>query len=307
MGLFAQSEDVSLFTESEMVLKTSTCDIVGTLVESKKFPQTPMVLIIAGSGPTDRNGNSSVGVNGNTYKMIAEYLAINGISSLRYDKRLVAASKGALINEKDLRFEDYIEDAIGWIELFKKDLRFSRVIVLGHSEGSLIGMIAAKRTNSAAFVSIAGCGKSGDKILAEQLRNKLSTQLIQESNSILDSLREGKVVNKVNPLLNIVFRTSVQPYMISWIKYNPCHEIQQLNVPVLILQGNTDLQVSVEDAKLLFSAKPDSKLVIIDKMNHVLKESEKDIKTNKATYSNPNLQVKIELLENLVSFILLSK
>ncbi len=192
---------------------------------------------------------------------------------------------------------------VSWISLLKSDKRFSSVFVLGHSEGSLIGMIAAGQSHAAGFISVSGAGKSADKILQEQLKTKLPPQLLYESNKILDSLKAGKIVSDVNPGLVALYRPGVQPYMISWLKYDPAKEISKLKIPVLIIQGSTDLQVTVEDAELLWAAKPDSKLIIMDNMNHVLKESESDVQKNLATYSNPNLPLKSGLTDEIVNFI----
>jgi fermentation-respiration switch protein FrsA (DUF1100 family) len=130
---------------------------------------------------------------------------------------------------------------------------------------------------------------------------------MDESNKILDSLRSGKTVSKVNPVLLSLYRPSVQPYLISWIKYDPAVEIRKLMIPVMIVQGTTDIQTSLEDAKLLSAAKPDAKLMIIENMNHILKESEADRQKNIATYSNPELPLKQGLVEALTSFILRKK
>ncbi len=301
--LSAQSKTSTHFTESEIVLITSSGDISGTLTVPEKPRKSPVVLIIAGSGPTDRDCNSPLGIKTNAYKMLAESFAANGISTLRFDKRGIAKSKAAMTGENDIRFDNYINDAIGWINLLKKDKRFSKIFILGHSEGSLIGMVTAEKTPISGFISVAGAGSPGDTIVRKQLKNQLPPQLLQESNKILDSLRSGKTVSKVNPVLLSLYRPSVQPYLISWIKYDSAAEIKKLKIPVLIVQGTTDIQVSVEDARLLSAAKPDAKLLIIDNMNHILKEAEADRQKNIATYSNPELPLKQELVKELVSFI----
>lgn len=305
--LFAQNKIDSLFTESEIVLKTTTGDISGTLTIPSNTKTTPIVIIIAGSGPTDRDGNNPLGVKANTYKMLSIDFAKNSISTLRFDKRGIGKSKSALKRESDIRFEDYINDVVAYISLIKLDNQFSKIFLLGHSEGSLIGMIAAKKTNISGFISIAGVGKSADKILQDQLRSKLPPQLFDESNRVLDSLKIGKTVSNVNPNLMLLYRPSVQPYMISWIKYDPAVEISKLKIPVLIIQGSTDLQVTIEDAKLLKASKSDAKLIIIDKMNHVLKESDSDIQKNTSTYLNPDLPLKSGLVDDIVDFIITKK
>lgn len=306
-GLIAQTKSDPTFLESEMVLKTSTGHLFGTLTIPEQTQACPIVLIVPGSGPTDRDGNSAMGLQTNAYKMLSEDLAKNGIATLRFDKRGIGKSKPATASESELTFETYINDVVAWILRIKSDQRFATIAVLGHSEGSLIGMIAAQQTNAAGLISLSGVGKSADKLLQEQLKTKLPPQLLNESNKILDSLRIGKTVSNVDPSLLSLYRPSVQPYMISWIKYDPQKEIGKLKMPVLIIQGSTDLQVSVEDAKLLSSAKPDAKLLIIDNMNHVLKESDSDIQSNMATYSNPALPLKAGLIDELVHFITTKK
>lgn len=295
-------QEKSKITESEIVLNTSTGNIYGTLTLANDFDKTAIVIIVPGSGAPDRDGNMPPTLQANTYKMLSERFAENGISSLRYDKRGVGKSKTAITSESELKFENYIEDVIGWITTLETDNRFSKIILLGHSEGSLVGIIAATKTNVSAFISIAGVGKSVDKLLKEQLKS-WPPQLLSESNKIIDSLKVGQTVSEVNPQLFSIFRPSVQPYLISWIKYDPANEIAKLNMPVLLIQGTTDLQVTVNDAELLSKAKPDAELAIIDNMNHVLKESSSNFQENSATYSNPELPLKPELVNKIVNFV----
>lgn len=302
--LSAQTKTGSKFNESEIVLNTASGDIFGTLTTPEKARKSPVVLIIAGSGPTDRDCNLPLGIKTNAYKMLAESFAAKGISTLRYDKRGIAKSKAALPNEFDIRFDTYINDVVDWIKLLKNDKRFSKIYLLGHSEGSLLGMVAAEKSPVAGFISLAGAGSPADTILRSQLKKQLPPQLMDESNKILDSLRRGKTVSKVSPVLISLYRPSVQPYLISWIKYDPSVEIRKLKIPVLIIQGTTDIQVTVDDARLLKTAKPDAKLELIENMNHILKESEADRQKNIATYNNPELPLKQELVEILTSFIL---
>ena len=299
----AQETSNSTFIETEITLKTQTGNIIGSLTIPNNGNTSSIVLIIAGSGPTDRDCNSAIGMKTNAFKMLSESFVKNGISTLRFDKRGVGKSIAAMASESELRFETYTNDVLSWISLLKADKRFSKIILLGHSEGSLIGILAAEQTKIDGFISIAGAGQSMDKILQEQLKTQLQPQLFAESNSILDSLRMGKTVLNVNQKLFSLYRPSVQPYMISWIKYDPAKEIKKLRIPVLIIQGTTDLQVKVNDAKLLSASKPDAKLIIIENMNHIMKDVDGDIQKNYATYSNPILPLKLELVSNLVDFI----
>lgn len=288
------------YVEKPLELSTTTGKIYGTITVPEGFRKGTVALIIAGSGPTDRNGNNPMMKN-ESLKYLAYELAKAGYASLRYDKRAIAESKGAARSEKDLRFEDYINDAAGWIKLLKKDKRFQKLVVMGHSEGSLIGMVAA-RQGASGFVSLAGAGRPVQEVLKEQL--SAQPKVIRDTSyAIIDSLVAGKEVKRVNPVLFSLFRPSVQPYLISWFRYDPTNEIKKLKMPVLIVQGTKDIQVSVEDAKLLSKAAPKAELKIIEGMNHVLKHIEGERSENVASYSDPSLPLDTVLVKDLVSFL----
>jgi pimeloyl-ACP methyl ester carboxylesterase len=291
------------YQELEYNLITPTGTISGTLIPGDSVKATPVVLIIPGSGPTDRNGNSPLGVEANTYKMISFSLADAGIASIKYDKRGINASRDAMVSESALTFDTYVNDVVMWILKIKKDKRFNKIYILGHSEGSLIGILAAQKVKVDGFISVSGIGRRMDIVLKEQLRTQLPFNLMIQSNMILDSLLAGKTVTNVDKNLMSLYRPSIQPYMISWLKYDPAVEIGKLKTRVLILQGTTDIQVTPEDANLLAAGKKKAKLVIIDKMNHVLKESIIDKPENMATYTNPVLPLKPELMEEILLFI----
>jgi len=298
-SLFA-NENI-LFDSSAVELNTKTGIIYGTLLLPNNISnKVPVVILISGSGPTDRDGNNPVMKN-NSLKQLAEALANNGIASVRYDKRGIGESVKAAKSESELRFEDYISDAIDWISFVKLNPKFSKVIIIGHSEGSLIGMNAAKYANG--FVSISGAGSSADIILKEQLAPK--GKVVQDlCYPIIDSLKAGVMIKDVNPMLNSLFRLSVQPYMISWFKHDPQIDIKQLKYPCLILQGDNDLQVSINDAKLLSAAGNESRLIIVEKMNHVLKIIDKgDQSANIASYSNIAMPISAVLTDEIIKYI----
>ncbi|MBV9700551.1 MAG: alpha/beta fold hydrolase [Candidatus Eremiobacteraeota bacterium] len=256
----------------DVALLTATDTIHGSLTTAAAGA-TPLVLIIAGSGPTDRNGNSGLGIRPNTYALLAEALRQRGIASVRYDKRGVAASSGALTSESALRFDDYVDDAAAWLRLLRKDPRFSALIVAGHSEGSLIGMIAADRAPADAFVSLEGAGRPAPVLLREQLKPRLTPALYARCDEIIARLEQGHLVPNVPQELAVLLRPSVQPYLIAWFKYDPAAEIARLRIPITIVQGTADVQVGVEDAQALKRAAPSAKLVIVPGMNHVLKHA----------------------------------
>lgn len=296
-------KNTNQFKEEDIQLQTSTGTIYGTITLPKSDTTVPVVLIIAGSGPTDRNCNNADGsIKSDSYKMIASELAKKGIASVRYDKRGIGESSKAMKSEKDLVFDDYINDAVNWVQMLHNDKRFSNVTILGHSEGSLIGMVAAERTTANAFISVAGSGYS----MYDTLKRQLSTQpkdVYNECIRIMDQLKKGNRVSDVSKDYYSLFRPSVQPYLISEFKYDPAVEIKKLSIPVLIIQGNTDLQVTLNDANMLKTSNSDAVLNIIDGMNHVLKDAPIDREKILETYDNPNLPLPSLFKEKLINFM----
>jgi uncharacterized protein len=296
---FTQYQDTS---RSNIVVKTATGNIYGTLAYTPAQTKVPVVLIIPGSGPTDRDGNAkSAGLETNTYHQLADSLQRAGIASVRYDKRGVGESAPAMKNEDDLNFSTAIDDATGFINLLKKDARFSRVIVLGHSEGSLIGMVVAKKGNAAAYISIAGIAGRADKTIEKQIAAQ-SKELAAKATILFDSLAKGYRITNTDPNLVPIFRPSVIPYMISWLRYDPSIEIKKLSIPILIVQGTTDLQVATDQAEELKKACPHARLKMINGMNHILKQANEDRQQNMATYSRPDLPLHPDLMPAIVQF-----
>ncbi|HSB92210.1 MAG TPA: hypothetical protein VLC28_03795 [Flavitalea sp.] len=294
----AQTKD-STFHEQEIVLTTATGKIYGTLTLPQETKKLPVVLIIAGSGPTDRDGNNSMMKN-DALKLIAHGLAANQIASVRFDKRLIAESKSSSFSEADIRFETYINDASDWITLLKKDGRFKETTVIGHSEGSLIGMLTKEKPDR--LISIAGVGFPAAAVLKKQLASQPDA-VKNISYEILDSLSAGRKVDSIPPFLGSLFRPSVQPYLISWFKYDPSVAINALKIPTLIIQGTTDIQVDTSDAKQLARSNPAAQLVIIDGMNHVLKTTVIDRKENLKTYFDPSLPLADKLIPTITGFV----
>ncbi len=301
---FGAATAIALPAEEPAELKTATGTLHGTLIVPESKKPIPVVLLIAGSGPTDRNGNSRIlpGSN-NSLKMLAEGLAAKGIASLRYDKRGIADSKDAGATEKDLRFDMYVDDAAAWAAQLKKDSRFSGVTIAGHSEGALIGAVAVQRGAASAFVSISGVSRTADLVLKGQLAGKLPPDLQESSDKTLQALKNGKTVDDTPAALAVLYRPSVQPYLISWFRYDPVAEIKKVKAPVLIIQGTTDIQVSVDDARALAAARPDATLEIVEGMNHVLKMVDADEKKQKLSYGDPALPIASRVVETISGFV----
>jgi pimeloyl-ACP methyl ester carboxylesterase len=267
---------------------------------SQKSKKLNLVILIAGSGPTDRNGNQ-MGLANNSLKLLAESLANNGIAVYSYDKRIFAQMASGKLDEASLSFDNFIDDAKAVIQYFKNQKKYHNITVAGHSEGALIGMVAANG-NADAYISIAGAGRPIDEVLLEQI-GKQAPFLKEEVQKNLETLKSGSTFELKNQMLASLFRASVQPYMISWIKYNPQTEIKKLQIPTLLINGDKDIQVSVQDAQLLQQAKPEAQLKIIPNMNHVFKEIKGDDAENKAAYTNPDLPICMELSSIITTFI----
>ncbi|MGI3747069.1 MAG: alpha/beta hydrolase [Janthinobacterium lividum] len=284
-------------------LDTGSGELFGTLLLPKSAKPVPVVLIIAGSGPTDRDGNNSDGGRNDSMKRLALILAKHNIASVRYDKRGVAASRPATPDERDLSIEKYVDDAVAWAAKLKTDSRLGPLILMGHSEGALVATLAAERAGAVALISVAGTGRPVDQVVREQLQDRLPPPLLARSEQLIEEIKAGKTDNDVPEPLQVVFRPSVQPYLISLFRQNPTAAFGQLKIPTLIIQGRNDMQVGVGDAELLHRAKPDSQLAIIDGMNHVLRIVPMDIKRQLASYKDPQLPLASEVTDRILKFL----
>lgn len=284
----------------------------GTLTLPTPLPKAvPVVLFIAGSGATDRDGNSPTPL-GNLgtlkaapYRMLADSLVKQGIAIARYDKRgsgtnIPEAIK--VLKPQEHRFDYYISDAVGFIRQLQADKRFSKIYVLGHSEGSLVGMVAAEQTNANGYISVAGAGQNIAEVLKVQLQS-LPNEQRKRAYLDLDSLRAGQTVHQPALSAITILHPMLQPGMMSWMKYDPAVEIKRLKGPVLLINGKHDLQVATSEAELLKAARPDAKLALFEEMNHVLKNAPLDRMENFKTYTDPNLPLTTGLAEVIANFV----
>ena len=284
-------------------LDTGTGELYGSLLLPKSDTPVPVVLIISGSGPTDRDGNNPDGGRNDSLKRLAWVLAKHNVASVRYDKRGVAASLAATPDERNLTLDAYVADAVAWGQKLKADPRFGNLILLGHSEGALIASLAAPTVDAAAVISVSGSARPIDQVLRQQLSYRLPPPLVLRSNQLLDSLKAGHVDDDVPPQLQVIFRPSVQPYLITLFRQDPAAAFARLKMPALIIQGSNDIQVGVGDAHMLKAAKPDAELALIEGMNHVMRIVPNDIKRQMASYKDPQLPLAAELGAHILSFI----
>ncbi len=288
-------------TEVEIAVEGGT--LKGSLLAPDLLPTRACGLIVAGSGPTDRNGNTPLlpGSN-NSLKYLAQGLQAHGIETLRYDKRMVGASTTAGQSEATLRFEHYVADAVAlyrWLE----QRCGAPTYLLGHSEGGHIGLTAAHRVRPAGLVILAGPGTHPAELITSQLSAQLSGEPLAKAVAALESLRAGRTVDEVPAGLESLLRPSVQPYLISWFRYDPARQIEGLSMPLLLLYGSTDLQVPVSEGERLAARNREARLVVIDGMNHILKVAGGGMAEQMASYSDPSLPLAPELMPAIVDFM----
>ncbi|MBH1943286.1 alpha/beta fold hydrolase [Erythrobacter sp. YJ-T3-07] len=283
-------------------------DLAGTL-EGTLAQGTPAVLIVPGSGPTDRDGNSPLGIAAQTYKLLAEALAQRGIASVRIDKRGMFGSAAAVPDPNAVTVEDYVADIESWSETMATRSDGQCVWLLGHSEGGLMTMAAAANDPSryCGLLLVASVGRNlGDVLRAQLAANPANAPLLPEIDAIIAKLKAGESVPAagMHPALVPLFAPQVQGFLGSVFRQEPAELIAAHDLPVLILNGTADLQTPAADAQALANARPDATLVILERANHVLKQVPDDSRTaNLATYADPDLPLAPGVVDAIAQFV----
>ena len=280
--------------------------LAGTLLDAGRG--APVVLIIPGSGPTDRDGNNPLGVTAAPYRLLADALGEKRVSTVRIDKRGIGASKAAVADANKVTIGDYASDTHNWLAAIRRRTGEKCVWVLGHSEGALIALAAAQQPEGiCGVILVSGAGRRLSDVIRDQLRsNPANAPLLDSAMAALDSLERGQHVDVTNlhPALQRLFAPQVQDFLIDMFRQDPPKLAGSLKVPLLIIQGERDLQVSAADAKALAAAQPKATLLLVPRMNHVLKDVDSDDRTaNAATYADPSLPVDSGLVDAIVKFV----
>lgn len=278
--------------------------LFGTLTIADGLEVSPVVLVVAGSGATDRNMGK-----GMSYKMLSDSLLKHNISSLRVDKRTSGESRKHMNNSDDLSFDDFVDDVKAWISFLKSDKRFSKLIVLGHSQGSLIALLTAQNSKVDKCISLAGAGEPIDLVLRKQIYDPPINKFF--FGPVIDTLFErikqhDYVETDSIPLpFQGMFNKRNQPFLASWIKYDPALEIKKVNVPTLIVQGEMDFQVQMDQYNFLKNAQPMADTLLVKNMNHAMKYADTlDKIKNSKNYDDPDIGLINEFIPPLVEFIL---
>lgn len=282
-------------------------ELMGTLQRSAG-PTGAVVLIVPGSGPTDRDGNNPLGVKAATYRLLAESLALHGVASVRIDKRGMFASAGAVPDANAVTISDYATDARNWTAAIKARTGATCVWLLGHSEGALVALVAAQDGKGlCGLILVAGAGRPLSKVLKGQLHaNPANAPLLAAADQAIDNLSAGQRVDtaKLPAPLQPLFAAPVQGFLIDAFRHDPARLIARLHLPVLIVQGDQDLQVGLDDARSLKAAQPKAALCIVAGVNHVLKPVPTDNRqANLAAYADPHLPLAEAVSSAIVDFV----
>ena len=278
--------------------------LAGTLLLPDGARPHPALLLWAGSGPVDRDGNLP-GLRNDSLRLLAEALAEHGVATLRTDKRGVGASHAAGADEAHLSLDRYAADAARWLGALREDAHVSRAGLLGHDEGALVATLAAQRAAPDRLVLLAGLGTpAGPSILRQLSENGAPPELVEAARGIVARLLRGEAVTNVPAPLAGLFRPSVQPYVASWLLRDPAEELTRVRCPVLVAGGTADLQVRTTEARMLAAARPGTRLLVVPGMNHVLKVPAEGRTANLQSYADPALPLAPGLVEGITSFVL---
>ena len=265
-------------------------------------------VIIAGSGPTDRNGNSHLGLKTDAYKLLAEALAGHGIATVRFDKRGVGGSAKSARPEPEVVFKHYVDDAASVARWMKERMGRKSVFLIGHSEGGTLALLAAKQAPTAGIVLLTAPGRTLATILREQYSKPGALRdLAPEVMNIVAALERGEAVAEVDPRLAAAFRPSVQPYLRSSISLDPGALARGLRGPMLIVGGGRDFQIGKSDFDALSAARPDAAAYWDPDMAHTLKMSRADPQSVQRAYTDPSQPLAPSLSDRVAEFILAPK
>lgn len=279
--------------------------IDGTLLQPENNKSKTLAIIIAGSGPTNRDGNQ-VAMKTNNLKQMANFLADEGIASFRYDKRIFKLLKMQTYDQSKIRFNDFVKDAADVVNYFKlyhnEEYNFEKYIFIGHSQGALVAQLASLKTAVNALILLCGTAKPIDEVMISQV-SKQAPFLYQDIKTAFDSIKSVGYIKEYNPLLKSILNEDIQAFLQSWMVHNPTTIAKGISEPTLVIGGTTDIQVPGEEAKTLAQNLPRSTYAIIENMNHVLKHVESIGQENLKSYHNPNLPLHEGLKSKIKVFL----
>jgi pimeloyl-ACP methyl ester carboxylesterase len=260
----------------------------------------PVALLIAGSGSTDHDGNGPQ-IKPATLKKLSDALVARGIATLRYDKRGAGGWKPEYGKPADFRFKDYVDDAAALVSHLRADGKFSKVIVIGHSEGGLVGILTARRIPVDKLVLLAVAARKQGDLLKAQLEKKLPPDKFAAVAKAIDSIMAGEIVDPPPPGLAIP--PPLQPGIASAFSEDPIPPLQKIEEPILIVAGGKDSQLARVDFLALTTAAFAAKTLWLPEMNHALVDVS-DEADDLAAYNQPERPLDADMIEAVADFIL---
>ena len=297
--------------EREVVIACAWGDISATLNTPAEGGDVA-VLIIAGSGPTDRNGNSGPTLNTYAYKKLSDDLVKGGVAVMRYDKRAIGRST---LNDPttipNLVFGDFVDDAARCVDYLRGE-GFSKIVVAGHSEGGEIALHLALREDVMVDSLVLLCcpGFPMDKILSAQLSAQLVPQhlgLMLTATTLMQRIKAGEIVpvESIPQELLSLFHPSVQPFLCSSMAFDPAELMSRVEQPTLIISGGRDIQVTKENAERLMARAKRGEYLHFERMTHILKSADTSDRIEQlvSVYTNANLPLTEGVSEAVLGFV----
>jgi alpha-beta hydrolase superfamily lysophospholipase len=260
----------------------------------------PIALLIAGSGSTDHDGNGPQ-IKPATLKKLSEQLLARNIATLRYDKRGAGGWKAELGRPEDFRFKDYVDDAVALVNYLRGSGKFSKVVLVGHSEGGLVAILTARRVPVDGLVLLATAARRQGDLLKAQLEKQLAPDMFAPIAKAIDAIMAGQIVDPPPPGLAIP--PSMQPGIASAFTEDPIDPLRKIETPTLIVGGGRDHQVARLDFIALSAAAPAAKTLWLADMNHVLNDVS-DEADDLAAYSQSERPLDGTLIDSVSNFIL---
>jgi uncharacterized protein len=286
----------------ETRIRVGAIDAVLTIPPGVERP--PVALLIAGSGPTDHDGNGP-GIKPATLKKLSEQLAARKIATLRYDKRGAGGWKPEFGRPEDFRFRDYVDDAVALVNDLRSGGKFSKIMLMGHSEGGLVAILTARRASVDGLVLLATASRRTGDVLKEQLARQLPPAALKPVTNAIDAMMAGRIVDPMPPEMPpaLAFFPAAQPGIASALVEDPLPPLKLLALPTLIVGGGRDGQVARVDFDGLAAAAPSAKTLWLPNMNHVLNDVGDDA-DNFAAYNQPDRALNAALIDAVTDFIL---
>jgi len=281
----------------ESKVSVGAIDAVLTIPTGVERP--PVALLIAGSGSTDHDGNGPQ-IKPATLKKLSEQLVARNIATLRYDKRGAGGWKAEFGRPEDFRFKDYVDDAVRLVNYLRGSGKFSKVVLVGHSEGGLVAILAARRVPVDRLVLLATAARRQGDLLKAQLEKQLASEKFAAVAKAIDDIMAGQIVD---PPPELAIPPSMQPGIASAFTEDPIEPLKKIDAPTLIIAGGRDHQVARVDFMALSAAAPTAKTRWLADMNHVLNDVS-DEADDLAAYSQSQRPLDSSMIEAVAGFIL---